>query len=934
MKSARARMTLWVIVLLPLFAVSAVAGVINSNIIASADNLENDLQLTAVPLNVTENTDEIVLQWAPAVEGTLHYAIGTPGYDPAFYEPYTGPRQSSPGRLEINAEDMGVIGWLTCFISAGEDTSSFFNLIIASPTAPSATYPRSAADGEGIDSYTPIFTWDPVPDVPYYQVILADQPFTIEEDEEGTRVEGANIIWTVITPETEIQYGVPDPSGVINNPFVPPLIGADNDHPEQRPRYNWLVLNNYGNHPGFTSTVTGGIVGFEVGLPAPFDRPENTTPLPETDILGGDIRFVWTDIEEAISYFIYVSRYEISNGSSATILVWSDQTTTNTKTCPAPNYLENARYVWKIMAVDAQGRGTMSDTTSFNYITEAGHLTIRTRDNANNILAFSDVDFTVVEGPAIMPVLTDDQGSYDREIPVGTYIPIAHKENYADAIGDTVVIEDEGNVSVTMHLAPLPFSLSGQVVDDAEEPNPVGNAIIIATDLEDNEQETITNINGEFSLSLPVGTWEIIVEKDGYETSEPRTVTLVAGDNPNLDLNLPENGGRFVLSAFTFTLSGYVLNRNQEPISNATVRAENDNRSFSDFTADDGFYSFTLGNDTWTLTASRPGFYLESGPQNVVIAGGNETANITLAPQAVVISGQVIPQGLDGLRILANPELGGVVQEAVPTDNGYYSMGVEPGSYRVRGVLDGYTSNEVQLVLQPGDPPGIANITMTVNSSTVSGNVQDPDGNRIPAATVTSGGVEVTTNQIGAYSIDLLPGSHELTASKPDYTTSTVGPFDLGFGEEVTDVVIVLNPNSATVNGRVTVGGVGLPGATVLATPQDGGDPVSVITRESGRNVQPGTFELGLDPGSYVLTASKEGFINIAPAEFELLLEPNAEVERNFALQQYISTISGNATSRGEVLPGVDISLVPLEGEEIHNRHLQMTGELPLAGDS
>ncbi len=900
------------VVLIMFLTLPVNAGVINQNLIASPENQEALLQLNAVPLTVTESTSDVILTWSPAVTAQLYYSNGAPGNNRALYRRYAGPQNSSPGRLEIEAANMD-IGWLTCFLASVQDTSVFFTLIIASPQAPQRISPSSPRGGEGIHSYTPDFIWDPVDGVPYYQVILADQPFTIEQDENGTRVEGANIIWTVVTPETQIQYGVPDPSGVIRNVFVPPLIG---DITPDRPRYNWLVLNNYGNHPAFSSTVTGGITGFEVEIAAPFARPVNTSPAHNSTIFGGDIRFTWSDIPEAVSYFIYVSRLEISEGgSSATILIWSDQTTTNAKTCPAANYLENAHYVWKVMALNEQGRGTMSDTTGFDYVTEAGRLTIHTYERfegppvRNVALGFCTVDFQVVEGPAIIPTMTDDNGYYSREIPVGVYIPVASKDNYQTATGQAVTIVDGGQVNSSLYLTRLPYAITGSVQDDEGEA--VNNAQVIANGPE-GQEETLSNINGEFSFNLSAGTWEFVVQKDGYEQAEARIVN-VGGDNPSIDLDLPGNGGTFILTPFTYRLSGYIRNRQNLPIANANVRIENDVREFQYNTAENGFYNFTLGNGLWTLAAARPGFYLESGPLDLQIAGQDVTQNVVLAPQAVVISGSVVPQGLDDLRIHSYPTLGGIVQEALPTENGYYSMGVEPGSYTIRGVLEGYTSNEVQLVLAAGDPPGVANIIMMVNSAAINGRVQDTQGTRLSGARVVAGDVAVTTDQVGNYSINLLPGIVSLTASKPNYSNGTAGPFNLGHGQVLNDIVIVLNPNSARVTGRVTVGGVGLPGATVTASRQ-GGNPVTVLTREAARNVQPGTFEMGLDPGSYTLTASKPGFVNQPPQVYQLLLEPNAQVERNFALQQYIGTLSGTVTSNGQLLQGVSIRITPLVG--------------------
>ena len=118
----------------------------------------------------------------------------------------------------------------------------------------------------------------------------------------NTVARGANIIWQAITPNTSIPYGIPDPSGFFAEMQPPPLVPGV--------RYNWIVLNNYGNNPALTSSVTSGPAGFSVDVPLPFDPPTNLVPEPGASVAGQTITFSWTPVQEATLYHIYISKYD------------------------------------------------------------------------------------------------------------------------------------------------------------------------------------------------------------------------------------------------------------------------------------------------------------------------------------------------------------------------------------------------------------------------------------------------------------------------------------------------------------------------------------------------------------------------------------------------------------------------------------------------
>src|SRR5690606_16605550 len=94
-------------------------------------------------------------------------------------------------------------------------------------------------------SYAPAITWNPVPGVPAYHILLSDQALVIDPDK-GT-VSGASVIWQAITTGTTIAYGTPDPSGNFSRIPAPPLSPGV--------PYNLVVLNNYDRSEEHTSEL-------------------------------------------------------------------------------------------------------------------------------------------------------------------------------------------------------------------------------------------------------------------------------------------------------------------------------------------------------------------------------------------------------------------------------------------------------------------------------------------------------------------------------------------------------------------------------------------------------------------------------------------------------------------------------------------------------
>jgi uncharacterized membrane protein len=889
----------------PLFAAR-----LNTGLIHRQANLDEALTLSDIPRNMTAPSDEITIRWTPEVRGSLRYAFNYSGDSPAQYQSVLeNPLEAGDGFITLRGDQLPV-GYLYCIIDGpGDDNSIVFNIIRIAGSAPRMVSPITGAGRAGINTVTPDFRWEPVNGVPFYHVIVSDQPFVITEDEETgeTKVEGSNVVWQAITSQTAIQYGVPDPSEFFDNSQIAPLVGSMNR--DDRPRYAWLVLNNYGNHPAFTSTVTGGVAGFEVEIDPPFGEPQNIAPETRSTLSSDEIVFRWSPIDEAVSFFVYVSREEITQGGSrAFVPAWNAQTTLTSISCPAANFLPRGRYIWKVLAASRQGRGTMSDTTSFSYEVNSGRAVVQTRTLDDNNLQFVEIQVETIDGPGVLGYTTDDNGYSDRAIAEGRFRFHGIKEGYADTSSAEVTIREGESSNVIIRLRAIPSTIVGTVVD--EEGDPVNAAIVTATQVPGGNVTTCeTNISGQYQLIVTPGTYLINASANGYRPAEEISVGIQRGQNYDVDAN----DGALELVAYTYTVSGFVRNNVGQPISSATIiLTAPDGRERRTYTPEAGSYSFVVGAGNWVMNATKPGFYLESGNVDLRITDRDEEVNFTLIPQAGILSGQVLINGSPANRnadVWMIPSAGSVVTASV-NQVGAYSRGVEPGDYQIVAVREGHhVEDTLQISVEPGGTISGLRLDLTPNASSIAGRIVDGSGNSLREATVTAAGNSVVTDANGNYRIGLGAGDHMVTARKSGYVTSERGPVSVNAGQDVSGIDLRLVDNAGTISGRVRRGNDPIFDATVTAVRQDGDRARSTV--QTDRN---GAYSFGLVFGSYRITVERPGFIPVAPGYIDVQLQPGQNVsDRNFAMLNYAGRIVGRVSSPAGVVNSPVIRLTQLD---------------------
>ena len=548
----------------------------------------------------------------------------------------------------------------------GRDTlySDYFRLMAASAEPPAIVSPKAdVLKGELVKTVTdlaPIFKWRSVQGVPYYHIVLSDMPFINSDGKPNT---GVNIIWQAITPNTQITYGAPDPSKTITS-APPPLAWGTT--------YSWMVLNNYGNRPEFTSwdvvSAMDGVAGrFLIGGDTrdTLKTPMIISPKPPDTVFSKDrrptIEFKWGNLDtRATSYLVNLLR----EGTAETfgmegmgdfkmgLLAWEttvprgDETNALGVTFNAASTLTAGSYKWRVYALDNRGAAyTHSENSSsaFRYDnSEEGFLRVITQERVGEMtfpVGYVELKSEVVSGPTMSPLLfyTGSNGVQARVFSAGTYRITAVKEGYFPYTTTVTVsggARDTANVTIPM-LRPE-AAVSGRVLAAADS-FAVSAAKITAVSSWGDTVYSATDGHGGFMFYCRAADWSITVEKPGFQVSSAKRVTLKLGADTALgDVYLVKNP--FGMSS----VSGVIRNSSGQPVMGARVRVLRDGALADELasTPQNGSYVFYLNAGTYTITAEKPGFAMFS--RGGVAVAGTTVQNITLRSGAVVVSGAII----------------------------------------------------------------------------------------------------------------------------------------------------------------------------------------------------------------------------------------------------------------------------------------------------
>ncbi len=720
-------------------------------------------------------------------------------------------------------------------VSTRIETSEEFVLIVESPEAPT---PVAPGNGTVINETTTLLEWDPVGGVPYYHVVVSDAPLELGEDANGDlTVQGANIIWQAITSGTSIQYGSVDPSGHFTeaNGSSPPLMN--------QLEYNWIVLNNYGNHPLLTSLAGAGLAGFTISVPVGVASPIQVSPADGALVASDDLTFEWTAVPDAVGYHLYIYHVREFAGSDAGYPIWDGGTNGVDLQVALSIVFVTGDYRWRVVAFDDQGRGAPSDLRTFTYDTSIGTAVITTETSEGNVLPWVQIDIEYLAGGVTLPPsLTDGEGKCDRKLPPGTYLFTATKNYYGTGIAEATIGPGQ-DTSVLFQLTRAPAKIRGVVEDELGQP--VFNADVAAVGPQGEVWE-ISDQNGNFQVNLGAGTWEVYAKKGGYVHSASQFVDVASYETVDLE-------GPLVLTGEPGTLTGNVLNAAGSPIAGATVWADGPNESFAATTTSSGHFSIELAPGPWMIWAEKSGFQ-PSSPREVEMPAGEAVTlapPIVLSPVAATIAGTVTDgeENYAGALVVAIPPTGAV--ETTYTDSyGQFTLIPSASIYFLKAFVEGIGSSQAhQVTVDAGESVTGLALVIEPRDGLITGFVTDGN-DPIEGAVVTDGEADVLTGPDGWFSLAVKRGLHELVATKNGYFPEEPLVIATAPGQLIDSLAIRITPGAGSISGAVTHDGAQVPYARVTAATN--GQAVSTWADQAGG------YALSVDAGEWSVTAIKE----------------------------------------------------------------------------
>lgn len=875
-------------------AVKAIRAALSACLLAGV-TAQAALVLTQVPAGMRKATQSITVAWTGGEDRVYLRASTTPGGGAsiAHYDSLHLPSQTPDGvfSFTINPDIPALyrntdlrLGVNYCILTDGTQISPEFIIIVESSVAPTLTSPTNAAS---IKDLTPVFSWSG--SAPYYTVLVSDEPFKISDS--GT-VTGVSAIWQVITPYTSAHYGDPDPSGGNTVP-APPLISGKT--------YNWLVLNNYANNAGSTSKVAPVPASFTYAPAPPLAAAGLIEPADADTVHGSDqIKFRWGLVDSAVSYKLELLEENTVDGSQADVALWKASSTGGQIVLDnASSLLRRYRYKWRVYAVGGNGSASISAKRSFFYDIPVGDLSVFLRNTQDQAVAYVAVKVNRLGGVSsgvFQSGSTDADGVLSlKNAPFGKYeVSIDNADGYLSR-KDTIDLQSTSGASKITVLTPVLGKVLGKVTNGSGAP--ILNAKVSFSGSDGSSGSALTNSQGDYSLGLRFGNYQVSAKADGYVASGVAAASLSA--------SAPAKAADFQLKADQFTISGTVKNSfAQVGIFGATVYLTQNGETRTASTDGKGAFSFPVASGTALLRASSPGF-ASPEPQTVSI-DADKAVVISLDPNASILSGRTSDASgtaLPKASLTAVPRAGPA--RGVVSDNlGFFELSLPAGDWTVNASAQGYTARAPQkYLLDVSKTVQGVNFTLDPNRSLITGRATENGAGLAGVKVSASSGASILTDNAGFYRLPVNAGSQTIGAAKDGYLIFKTYSVPVNVGDTVTEVNFPATANAGVVRGKVTADGAGVASAKVTAT-----NSASKETFSQTSDVD-GSFALSLPPGDYSVAAAKEGFALIAPLPVTLVAG-SALNDARVKLANDQGRISGTVASGATPLSGCEVAYV------------------------
>jgi protocatechuate 3,4-dioxygenase beta subunit len=466
---------------------------------------------------------------------------------------------------------------------------------------------------------------------------------------------------------------------------------------------------------------------------------------------------------------------------------------------------------------------------------------------------------------------TDEQGRYEAPDPKRARVIVVLHPDYA--VLEEIATGISGNIGTLDRTLSTPAKLTGKVVRE-DGTTPVAKATIYV----DGWPLGVSNDDGTFSASRANAKWTTVTAQ---------TSTLVG-------TRAQGSGALTIRAAKAATVTGRVLDsKTKVPVAGATARLNARGGGFRQndtwwgaITDAKGNYTINAAPGTYSINVTHPAYSMSNGDVNLV-AGQSSSKELVVSPLARVsgvvlndekkpvvaasISTQDTREGMDmPMRVM---NMFGAPSVSGP--DGRFSARVRVDTdLKLKATKKGFppaTSDSIKLA--PGERR--TNLVLSMPSGiAVTGKVTDHDGAPLSGVAVTStptptgqrgmmqrmimGGFNfgndddaVKTGSDGTYTIRVNEGTNDFAFRREGFSTKNIRSKPIAIGNNNT-IDVTLDP-SVEITGRVTRGGVGVAGVSMLSLSFGDGDSSDTTTGPDG------SFTLrGLSPGNVRLMLRKE----------------------------------------------------------------------------
>ncbi|WP_430505731.1 carboxypeptidase regulatory-like domain-containing protein [Haloparvum sp. PAK95] len=413
-----------------------------------------------------------------------------------------------------------------------------------------------------------------------------------------------------------------------------------------------------------------------------------------------------------------------------------------------------------------------SGTTSFEVV--SGEFT-GTVFNASDGSVLDGATVYVLNGSEfVTSTTTNGTGEYALELAPGTYDVVIDRKHYESEYFPDLEINASETKEINASLDPT-GTLNGTVTNASDGSQISGANVSIKNSTSGAFYRNTTDNNGDYNETVAAGTYEVVVDADGYVSNTTTNVSVGVNETATFDVELTPAA----------TLNGTVVNESDgTPIEGVSVLAiDPDDGSIvtSSETGSAGEYQLDVPPGTYDVVATDPkSRYEDSFEVDVDVSGEGAQLDLAMAeaPETGTITGRVVDDdgnGVANARVEAIDSTYTYFNSTTTEEDGTFTLKVPAGTYEVSADAEGYAEGIDTNVTVDGNADTTAAIELA-EPAYINGTVTNASGPVERAFVVAEGDGRMlydVTDSDGNYNVTVPPGNYSVTVFEQGATAST-----------------------------------------------------------------------------------------------------------------------------------------------------------------